>query len=179
MTTNQNRFNNARIYTIRCKTDDTLIYVGSTIQVLSKRWHDHKLKCNNEKHKDRLIYKTIRATGGIDNFFIELYENHGCNSKEELLKREGEVIRAIGTLNHKKYTFVENVKEHKKIYQNNHKEEKREYDKQYHLNNKEQNNTNSKSYYQNNKHTFKYIRRQLEAKLIRIWRKIKRFYNYI
>ena len=63
MTTNQNRFNNSKIYTIRCFTDPTLIYVGSTVQVLSKRFHDHKLNCNKDNLKNRLIYKTIRATG--------------------------------------------------------------------------------------------------------------------
>jgi hypothetical protein len=37
---------------------------------------------------------------GIDNFYIELYENYSCSSKEELNRREGEIIRDIGNLNH-------------------------------------------------------------------------------
>ena len=37
---------------------------------------------------------------GVDNFYIELYENYSCNSKEELNRSEGERIRAIGNLNH-------------------------------------------------------------------------------
>ncbi len=34
-----------------------------------------------------------------DNWYIELFENFPCNSKEELNKREGEIIREIGTVN--------------------------------------------------------------------------------
>ena len=36
---------------------------------------------------------------GFDNFYMELIENHSCDSKEELRAKEGEWIRKIGTLN--------------------------------------------------------------------------------
>ena len=36
---------------------------------------------------------------GIEHFYIELIEKHPCDSKEELLQKEGEHIRKIGTLN--------------------------------------------------------------------------------
>ncbi len=36
---------------------------------------------------------------GLDKFYIELYEIYSCSSKEELNKKEGEIIRLIGTLN--------------------------------------------------------------------------------
>ena len=35
----------------------------------------------------------------ISDWYIELYESYPCNSIDELLKREGEIIRQIGTLN--------------------------------------------------------------------------------
>jgi hypothetical protein len=94
------KYKNGKIYTIRCKNDDSLIYVGSTIQPLFKRWHQHKSNVNNEKNKEynTLVYHKIRETN-IEDFHIELYENFPCNSKEELNKREGEIIREIGTLN--------------------------------------------------------------------------------
>ncbi len=38
-------YKNGNIYTIRCKDDPTLIYVGSTTQQLSQRWHENKKKC--------------------------------------------------------------------------------------------------------------------------------------
>ncbi len=36
---------------------------------------------------------------GFDKFYIELYELYSCNKKEESTKREGEMIRKIGTFN--------------------------------------------------------------------------------
>ena len=86
-----------KIYTIRCRTDDTMIYVGSTIQPLAKRWGGHKVRSKEERGKNRLIYKTIN--NDWENWYIELHILYPCNSKEELLQKEGEVIREMGTLN--------------------------------------------------------------------------------
>jgi hypothetical protein len=93
-------YKNGKIYTIRCSEDPTLIYVGSTTQSLSQRWTDHKKNCNNDKSKSHhfKIYTKLRELG-IEKFYIELYEDCACENKEHLLKREGEVIREIGTLN--------------------------------------------------------------------------------
>ena len=88
-------YQQGKIYTIRCRTDDTLIYVGSTIQPLYKRLYEHKNRCIKDKHL--LIYKTIN--NDWDNWYMELYELYPCNSKEELHKKEGEIIRTIATLN--------------------------------------------------------------------------------
>ena len=94
-----NKYSNGKIYTIRCHDDQNLIYVGSTIQPLYKRWHQHKLRsqCETDKEYHKYIYTKIRELG-IDKFYIELYENFECKSKEELCKKEGEVIRLIGNL---------------------------------------------------------------------------------
>jgi hypothetical protein len=35
-------YSKGKIYTIRCRTDDTKIYVGSTIQSLAVRFGGHK-----------------------------------------------------------------------------------------------------------------------------------------
>ena len=81
------KYKNGKIYTIRCKNDDSLIYVGSTVQPLFKRWYEHKTRLNNEKCNNFLLYKKIRETN-IEDFHIELYENFPCNSKEELNNEE-------------------------------------------------------------------------------------------
>ena len=81
------------------KNDDKLIYVGSTIQSLAKRWGSHKVKSSQERNKDYLIYKTIN--NDWDNWYIELYELYPCSCKEELCKKEGDIIRLIGNLNMK------------------------------------------------------------------------------
>ena len=94
------KYKNGKIYTIRCKNDNTFIYVGSTVQPLFKRWHQHKKILNNEKRKEYniFLYQKIRETN-LENWYIELYEEFSCESKEQLNQREGEVIRKIGTLN--------------------------------------------------------------------------------
>ncbi len=50
---------NAKIYTIRCRNDPTLICVGSTIQQLSQRFTDHKKQAKNPKVKI-IIYCFIK-----------------------------------------------------------------------------------------------------------------------
>ena len=45
-------YSKGKIYTIRCRTDETLIYVGSTIQPLNRRFSKHKTEYkSNKKNK--------------------------------------------------------------------------------------------------------------------------------
>ena len=85
------RYQRGKVYTIRCRYDDSLIYVGSTIDKLAKRMARHRLdkKCS--------LYKLV--DGDWNNWYIELYEDFPCDNKEQLEKREGEVIREIATIN--------------------------------------------------------------------------------
>jgi lysine/ornithine N-monooxygenase len=126
------KYKNGKIYTIRCKNDDTLLYVGSTVQPLFKRWHQHKKNSINEKSikYNYPLYKKIRETN-IEDWYIELYEEFSCENKEQLNKREGQIIREIGTLNKriegrtpKEYrdSNKELISEKKKIYNKNNKE---------------------------------------------------------
>ena len=66
------KYKNGKIYTLRCKNDDTLIYVGSTVQPLFKRWHQHKKNSINEKSikYNYALYKKIRETN-IEDWYIE------------------------------------------------------------------------------------------------------------
>ncbi len=91
-------FKNGKIYTIRCKDDEALIYVGSTTQKLSQRWQDHKDSTKLESKYCFKLYQEIRKRG-VDSFYIELYEDFPCERKEQLHKREGEITRLIGNLN--------------------------------------------------------------------------------
>ena len=50
-------YNKGKIYTIRCRSDNTLIYVGSTTQPLAKRWGEHKPRGNNVKYQNMILYK--------------------------------------------------------------------------------------------------------------------------
>ncbi len=87
-------YSKGKIYTVRCHLDQSLIYVGSTTQSLSKRWGDHKKAL---KYGECLPFH--RVIEDINDWYIELYEEFPCNNNEELLKREGEVMRKLSTLN--------------------------------------------------------------------------------
>ena len=131
-------YQQGKIYTIRCRTDDTLIYVGSTIQPLSVRIGSHKIMSKMEKNQNILLYRTVN--NNWDDWFIELYEEFPCENKEQLCKKEGEVIRLIGTLNSQiagrtDKEYYENNKlkllEQMKEYYINNKDKILEYQKQY------------------------------------------------
>ena len=129
--TEKNRFQDGKIYTIRYRLDNSLIYVGSTTQTLCKRWGDHKSCYNTCQDKSGiLLYQKIKETSDLHNWYIELYELFPCNSRMELLQKEGQVIREIATLN--------------KIISGR-------TDKEYRLDNKEQLLKNKKDYYISNK----------------------------
>lgn len=149
-------YSKGKIYTIRCRNDETLIYVGSTTQPLSKRWGGHKAK--SKIQGNRLIYSTINNEW--DNWYIELFQEYQCENKEQLEKREGEIIREIGTLNYriegrnKKEYQKENkdvINERNKKYQQLNKVEIKEYLKKYQQLNKNEIKEKSKTYYEANK----------------------------
>lgn len=151
-------YSKGRIYTIRCKTDDTLIYVGSTVQPLCERLAQHKRSSRNEKYKNWLIYKTIN--GDWNNWHIELHSLYPCNSKEELERKEGEIIRLIGNLNmviagrtHKEYCEVN--KDKLKANREVKKEEKKKYDEVKYEKNKEAKIARNKAYNEANKEKIK------------------------
>lgn len=95
-------YEKAVIYKITCKnTEITDTYVGSTCN-FRKRKSAHKYRCNNKKSKrhNLLVYKTIRANGGWDNWDMSIIEARPCDSKTELLNRERHWIEELkATLN--------------------------------------------------------------------------------
>ena len=148
-------YQHSKIYTIRCKTNVGLIYVGSTTRPLYERWCEHKRAMSNEIYKNynTRLYQMMREIGH-DNFYIELYKEYPCDNIEQLHKEEGEVIRNIGTLNiniagRNKFGWYKDNKEHcllqeqirrktsekckesKQKYNETHKEEIKVYNKQY------------------------------------------------
>ena len=139
-----NKYHNGKIYTIRCRDDDNLIYVGSSCLPLHKRFYQHKQFMKKDKHKNTLIYIKMNELGS-DKFYIELYELYKCNTKEELNKREGEIIREISTLNMR----IEGRT--KQEYYNDNKEHITERTKKYYYANQERNLKYQKQHYDKNK----------------------------
>jgi len=168
-------YQNGKIYSIRSHlTDD--VYIGSTIETLSNRLSQHKKYYKqwvNKISHYTTSYKIIEKD--FDNCYIELVELYPCNSKIELHRREGEIIRATECVNKniagrtKKEWCEENkekIAERTKKWRKDNKQqiiikEKQFYDnnktkileqkKQYHLNNKEKITERKKQYYNNNK----------------------------
>ncbi len=140
-------YSKGKIYTIRNINDNNKIYVGSTIQPLSVRLGTHKKDSKKEERKNIKLY--IEVNGDWSNWYIELYENYPCSCKNELCKREGEIIRLIGNLNK-----VINGRTYKEYYEDN-KNELLEKQKKYYEDNKdvikEKNKEKNKEYYNNNK----------------------------
>ena len=101
-------YQNGKIYCVRCMIDEKMIYVGSTTVPLCKRWWEHKWGANNKSNVSICI---LMKDMGVENFYIELYELFPCNSKQELEKREGEVMREIATVNKIKNIGIYSSKE--------------------------------------------------------------------
>ena len=80
-----NKYCNGKIYAIKSYQTDK-IYIGSTYNTLCKRFNEHKSK------KD--IYGTTsKVILNYSDAYIELIENYSCKNRNELNKREGEIIK--------------------------------------------------------------------------------------
>lgn len=82
--------NNSVIYIMRCKDGNCLFtYTGSTAN-FTQRKASHKTSCNsvNSKKYNYLLYQTIRANGGWDNWTMAIIEIFPCESKQHLCVRE-------------------------------------------------------------------------------------------
>ena len=155
-------YSNGKIYTIRFHNSNE-IYIGSTTQSLAVRFGGHKRQGNSA------VYKVInmKYNGNWEECYYELYENYHCNNREELCKKEGEVIRQfkddenydclnnlIAGRTDKEYNLdnINTIKEKCKLYKEKNKELIKEQSKKYYLNNIDKIKEQSKAYYKAKKH---------------------------
>ena len=87
-------YKNGEIHSVRCYSDDTLIYIGSTTQTLAKRWGDHKLQYSTGNH---VPYHKIITD--INDWYLQLEEEFPCNNKEQLEGKEFEIMLNLSALN--------------------------------------------------------------------------------
>lgn len=146
------RYDNGKIYVVRCKYNTDLRYIGSTISTLEDRFSRHK------KDKNCSLYKYVN--GDWDNWFIELYENYPCKNTYHLERREGEVQREIATINKciagrtKKEYHEDNhekILEKDRQYYKNNREKCLAYKKQSYYDNREKMLEQQKKHYNNNR----------------------------
>ena len=147
-------YQNAKIYSIRSRSRPDLIYIGSTTQGLAKRFSCH----NSHFRNNRLICSSKRVIE-IGDAYIELIEPYACANRNELERREGEIIRSMDCVNNQIpgrtiQEYREDNKEHIKQYREEHKEQSQQYGKQHYIDNKEEiNRKHTQHYLDNKEHT--------------------------
>ena len=155
-----NRYKNGKIYTLRSHSTDKY-YIGSTCVPLHKRLYNHKSQYKN--------YTLGKRTSNISSYeivkygdaFIELLEECPCDSKAQLLKREGELIRK-----HKADIVNINIA--------GNLENRKERDDRYRANNLDRVRANGRKYYHKNKDVHKKYR---ENNKDRIMERSKKYYE--
>lgn len=145
-------YSKSKIYMIEpiCEYEEGDIYIGSTVRPLSERMNQHRCSKQNICSSKLLFTKY-----GIGNCKIVLIENFACETKEQLLQKEGEHIRNTKCVNkciagrtekERKKEYYKNNKEHinsyQKQYAEEHQEEKKIYRQNYNEEHKNQRNEN-------------------------------------
>ena len=123
-------YKNGKIYSIRNYETDKY-YIGSTCQTLTKRLSKHKSNYRDWQ-KNGKRYMTSFEILKCNDCYIELLEEFPCENKNQLHKREGELIRE------NKLNCVNIVIPLRT-------------DKEYRIDNKEKRKENWKKYYEKNK----------------------------
>ena len=154
-------YQNGKIYTIRSRIDETLIYIGSTTRELSQRIAQHRNDCKNGVSCS--LYDYI-VSDDWSEWYIELYEKYPCNDRAELCKKEGEVIREIATINKRiagrtikewREDNAEKIKEYKKNYYEMNADIIKEKTRIHRVVNADNVKETRKKYYENNKDKIK------------------------
>jgi len=119
-------YQNGKIYVIRSNNTNN-VYIGSTTRPLSERMGEHRTRYNCNRGKSSA---EVLKHGGA---YIELIEEYPCDNREQLCKREGEVMRATENIVNK----VIAGRAHKES-RDEHKVEKKRHNVKYYNENKEQ-----------------------------------------
>ena len=140
-----NKYNTSFIYAIRSPNSDKF-YIGSTVCKLSKRFSLHK-----SVYKSYINGVIGPLTSSVKIFelgdaYIELLEQMNCDSKSQLEKREGDLIRL-----HKDCCVNRCIAgRNKKQYYEDNADKKKQYGKQYYEDNGDKIKQYGKQYYEDN-----------------------------
>jgi len=91
-------YKNGKIYAIRSKQTPQQ-YIGSTCRTLRQRFSAHKSAFKLKQVNDKVRVGQAHNILKYDDCYIELIENFPCESKKELLDREGYFIRRVPCVN--------------------------------------------------------------------------------
>ena len=159
---------NGSIYKIWSISTDE-IYIGSTVEPLSKRMTKHR--CGYKRYKaGKYHYITSFKIMEYGDAKIELIEKIDCKCREELLSREGYYIRTLECVNKciagrtKKQWDIDN-KDKMKQYREDNKDKLTEYSKQHYKKNKDKISQRHKQYREDNKDKMKQYQQDNKEKL--------------
>jgi hypothetical protein len=118
-------YSKSKIYAIRSHQTDEC-YIGSTCQNLAVRLGGHKRTYKSWKNGKNPFISSFILLDKYNDCYIELIEEFECKNKEELNRREGQVIRQTENCVNKniagrtdKQYQIDNCEKHKNYYQNN------------------------------------------------------------
>lgn len=82
-----------RVYKLVHKDTMEMFYVGSTKQSLAKRMGQHRIGAGDPKQIHKPVYVKINEIG-IENVKIILIEEIECQNRDQLLRKEADIIKA-------------------------------------------------------------------------------------
>lgn len=137
-------YSNGKIYAIRSPHTEE-VYIGSTVSTLSKRMGQHREKFNLWK-KGKQHYFTCFKLLDLGDAYIELIEEYPCENKNQLERREGQIMReTVNCVN--KQIAGQTKREYREV----NKKVIKEYNEEYYQANKEVLSEKHKEYYQANR----------------------------
>lgn len=132
-------YKDGKIYKLYNKDKPEEVYIGSTTNVLNKRYSQHKYIASYSC-SSKILFEDNNTP------IIELLENYPCNNKKELELRERYWIEKypkhinnyIPARSKEEYDEInkEILKQYRKEYYIKNREEKKEYQRQYYIKNK-------------------------------------------
>jgi len=139
-------YSKSKIYKIESSETDQ-IYIGSTCRSLKERLHEHKADYKSYLKGNQHYITSFEIVKYAD-CYITLIEDYPCESKEDLLKREGKLIKRHDNVVNKKIEGRTHQESMKQYYENN-KAKIKESMKQYRDNNKDKIKQHNKEYREN------------------------------
>ena len=91
-------YSNTKIYKVVCKTTNKAYVSHTTKRYLSQRLSYH-LQKYNKYCLGQCGFNPVFRVIENDNYYIELIETFNCDSKEEVIKRQNEIIETMDCLN--------------------------------------------------------------------------------
>lgn len=85
------RYNKGKIYCVKGKDDEQIVYIGSTVKSLKERWSGHVSFFRQNPHSKWT--KLVMENGGTEKFYIQLLEEFPCSNLAELNQREKHYIQ--------------------------------------------------------------------------------------